>query len=424
MNIFVLNWCSTCTFLPTRSHASDLCILLSFLDTIQLHNIWLGQAYTKPPELGDHKISFQRSIRPTRTLYYGGLNEAGACRLPDGWNGCTGSNDLCDATLPEEASRDELGMMRNSVQYFDEHVTIADADIIKPVTEGALSRLHYRMQHVGTSHVKSLMLGDYAGRYFSDVYEALETRGLVMPFELPEKIPRPFLRLASVYMRYPMFTQKIDRVLLAARNSSDGSDVWLDPPGLNTIASKISLKDILPHSSLFQVTFNGTSTGEEQNEPKRIPTSLENVTLPAFASDHSEMFLASMIERQADSWDLHLTTFLLSHFVMVYDRDAMNVQDLYRDRDAIIDWAKASLAFRNATFLKNGARTPNPRHFCKITTKAGDEAYTVEGTMQNNDKYISQHFIMMSNQTFVHHTQVRFYRIAKCLFPAPTQITK
>ena len=221
-----------------------------------------------------------------------------------------------------------------------------------------------------------------------------------------------------------MFTQKIDRVLLAARNSSDGSDVWLDPPGLNTIASKISLKDILPHSSLFQVTFNGTSTGEEQIEPKRIPTSLENVTLPAFASDHSEMFLASMIERQADSWDLHLTTFLLCEKVLVFNKNTGTAEDMYRDRDAIIDWAKASLAFKSAKYQKNGARSPNPRHFCKITTKAGDEAYTVEGTMQNNDKYISQHFIMMSNQTFVHHTQVRFYRIAKYPFQEFTRITK
>ena len=356
---------------------------------MQLNNVWLGQAYTKPPESGDHKISFQRSIRPTRTLYYCGLNEAGACRLPNGWNGCTSSSDFCDATLPDEASRDELGMTRNSVHYFDEHVTNADADIISPVTEGALSRLHYRMQHVGTSHIRSLKVGDYAGRHFPGVYEALETRSLVMPFELHERIPKPFVRFASVYMRYPMFTKKIDQALLAARNSLDGSDVWLDPPELNTIASKISLKDILPHSSLFTATFNSTNTGEKQTEPKRKLTSLESVTLPAFANDHSEMFLASMIERQADSWDLHLTTFLLCEKVLVFNKNTGTAEDMYRDRDAIIDWAKASLALKSAKYQRNGARAPFPRHFCKITTKAGDEVYTVEGTLHNDKIFIT-----------------------------------
>ena len=280
------------------------------------------------------------------------------------------------------------------------------------------------MQHVGTSHIRSLEQGDYAGRYFPGVYEALETRGLVMPLELPERAAKPFVKIVSKFMKYPTFTIKIEKALHAARNSLDGSDVWLDPPELNTIASKISLKDILPHSSLFQATFNSTSVGEKQTEPKRKLTSLESVTLPAFANDHSEMFLASMIERQADSWDLHLTTFLLSHFVMVYDKRAMNAQDIYRDRDAIIDWAKASLAFRNATFLDNGARTPSPRHFCKITTKAGDEVYTVEGILHNDDEYLSQHRIMMSNQTFVHHTQAYSYRIAKYPFQDGTRITK
>ena len=188
-----------------------------------------------------------------------------------------------------------------------------------------------------------------------------------------------------------MFTKKIDQALLAASNSSDGSDVWLDPPELNTVASKISLKDILPHSSLFTATFNSTSTGEKQTEPERILTSLESVSLPAFANDHSEMFLASMIERQADSWDLHLTTFLLCEKFLVFKKNTGTAEDMYRDRDAIIEWAKASLAFKSAKYQKNGARAPFPRHFCKITTKAGDEVYTVEGILHNDDEYLSQH---------------------------------
>ena len=351
---------------------------------MQLNNVWLGQAYTKPPESGDHKISFQRSIRPTRTLHYGGLNEAGACRLPNGWKECIGSSEFCNTVQPVEARKDELDIKSN-----DDVMVKKYTKLISPVTEGALSRLHYRMQHVGTSHIKSLKVGDYAGRHFPGVYEALETRGLVMPLELPERAPKPFVKIVSKFMKYPTLTIKIEKALLAARNSLDGSDVWLDPPELNTIASKISLKDILPHSSLFTATFNSTNTGEKQTEPKRKLTSLESVTLPAFANDHSEMFLASMIERQADSWDLHLTTFLLCEKVLVFNKNTGTAEDMYRDRDAIIDWAKASLALKSAKYQRNGARAPFPRHFCKITTKAGDEVYTVEGTLHDDKIFIT-----------------------------------
>ena len=280
-----------------------------------------------------------------------------------------------------EARKDELDMKRNNIHYFDEQVTMKDAYLISPVTEGALSRLNYRSSHVGTSNVNNLKQGDYAGRHFTGVYEALESRGLVMPLELPEKVPKPFVRLGSIYMKYPMLTLKIEKALLAAKNSTDGSDVWLDLPELNTIASTISLKDILPHSSLYRVTFNGTSNGGKGSEVKKILTSPKPVTLPAFANDHSEMFLASMIERQADSWDLHLTAFLMSHSVMIYDLHSMTAQDIYRDRDTMIEWSKASLAFLKAAYQKNGARTTSPRHFCKITTKSGDKEYTVEGTV-------------------------------------------
>ena len=281
-----------------------------------------------------------------------------------------------------EARKDELEIKSNDdiVEY---------TKLISPVTEGALSRLHYRMQHVGTSHINSLKLGDYAGRYFPGVYEALENRGLVMPLELPERQAKPFVKTVSKFMKYPTLTLKISKALIAGRNSFDGSDVWLDPPELKTILSKICLKDILPHSSLFQATFNSTSIGEKQIEPKGILTSLESVTLPAFANDHSEMFLASMIERQADSWDLHLTTFLLCEKVLVFNKNTGTAEDMYRDRDAIIDWAKASLALKSAKYQRNGARAPFPRHFCKITTKAGDEVYTVEGTLHNDKIFIT-----------------------------------
>ena len=364
-------------------------------DTVQLQNIWLGQQFTKIPESGDHRIGFQRSIRPTRTLFYGGLQEVGACRLPNGWTGCTGSSEFCDSVHPVEARRDALDMKRNDeVDHFGIHVSMKDAKVLCPVTEGALSRLKFRATHIGTSNMKNKNQGDYASRFFPGVYEALEIRGLVMPLELPEKTTKPFIRVPSKYMKFKMFQLKINKALLAARNSTDGSDVWLDPPELNTISSTISLKDILPHSSLYKVKFKGTSEGAavEEEEQKRMLTSPDPVTLPAFANDHSELFLASMIERQADSWDLHLTTFLMSHSVMVFDDHGMTVQDIYRDRDAIIDWSKAYLAFKNATYQANGARTLSPRHFCKITTKADDKPYTVEGIPHSCDP--SSHLVL------------------------------
>ena len=349
---------------------------------MQLQNIWLGQQFTRLPESGDHRIGFQRSIRPTRTLFYGGLQEVGACRLPNGWTGCTGSSEFCDSAHPVEARRDALDMQRNNKVAVRKYTKL-----VSPIREGVLSRLQFRMSHIGTSNINNRKQGDYASRYFPGVYEALETRGLVMPVELAERLPKPHVLVFTKFMKLPTLKHKINKALLAARNSTDGSDVWLDPPELNTIASTISLKDILPHSSLYKVKFKGDSEGAtvKVEEQRRTLTSPDPVTLPAFANDHSELFLASMIERQADSWDLHLTTFLLCEKVLVFKENTGTAENLYRDRDSIIDWSKASLAFKNATYQANGARTLSPRHFCKITTKADDKPYTVEGIPHSCD---------------------------------------
>jgi len=48
-----------------------------------------------------------------------------------------------------------------------------------------------------------------------------------------------------------------------------------------------------------------------------IDTSLvEDLQLPAFASDFSEFVFGALIERTAGSWDLHLTAMLLCHFML------------------------------------------------------------------------------------------------------------
>ena len=54
----------------------------------QLGPRWMGQRFNHGTEPFGHHLGFKKSLRPTRTIFQGGLHMAGACHLPPPWNGC------------------------------------------------------------------------------------------------------------------------------------------------------------------------------------------------------------------------------------------------------------------------------------------------------------------------------------------------
>ena len=90
-------------------------------------------------------MGFLKSIRPTRTIFQGGLHAAGACRLPPEWNGCKEKTNFCYSGkgLYARLDMDKGGAFSGSHMnhHFDELVLANDAKLIEPKTEGVLNHV-------------------------------------------------------------------------------------------------------------------------------------------------------------------------------------------------------------------------------------------------------------------------------------------
>ena len=155
----------------------------------------MGQRFKHGPEPPGHGMGFLKSIRPTRTIFHGGLHMAGACRLPVERNGCTDGAEFC-ITGEEPFSRQADPAEKEEVDlhlshHFDQLVTLMDARRINASAEAVLNHLQYRRQYEVATKAALQLRGEYSAELFSPVYEALERRGLVMPIELPEREAKP-----------------------------------------------------------------------------------------------------------------------------------------------------------------------------------------------------------------------------------------
>jgi len=59
-----------------------------------------------------------------------------------------------------------------------------------------------------------------------------------------------------------------------------------------------------------------TNRSLKSQYPPQSKHSIYEATLPSMAVDNSELILGSIIERVSDSWDLYLTTFMISHSML------------------------------------------------------------------------------------------------------------
>ena len=82
-------------------------------------------------------------------------------------------------------------------------------------------------------------------------------------------------------------------------------------------------------------------------------TLVEEHSLPAFASDSSEFIFVSMIERVTDSWDLHVTTMMLCHFMLEPSSSATKQTRIHPAMKG--HWRKALHGFRNPAVHYNNA---------------------------------------------------------------------
>lgn len=177
-----------------------------------------------------------------------------------------------------------------------------------------------------------------------------------MPMELPEKEDKPFPFPDVDWIEFLDLKKK---VVEAAAKSLPWSADHLDSQGL---------KNVVPPTSA------SSSSSRKLKESEDGP-----VSLPAFAKDGSEMFVASIIEREADSWDLHLTTFLLYRDILNQDDKGQKASRIRPEKATIINWSKVIVAAYNAAHPPIGEEPKAPEYFCKIRASSGGVSYMVKG---------------------------------------------
>ena len=373
-------------------------------------------------------MGFQKSIRPTRTIYQGGMHLAGACKLPLKWNGCKGKNntEFCysgEGTFSRTSLDDNGSYIDFHLNhYFDEVVMETDAKKINRLNEGVLNHVQYRRQYMTASAAAQAIQGEYSTHYFTPAYEALEKRGLVMPIELPEKaqIVKSPEDLTSTWTDLSHLRKLINN---AMKIKSSPGKIFLNSYK-GSVLSGISLQDIIP-STISTIPIPILITQQQKNEVKKdvlnkqkyIENQSQNLkqkenenekekqtkkaaykphdaknkvltSLPAFAVDKSDLFLGSMIERESDSWSLHLTTFLLNQN-KIHNHDTQNshnthntphVHKVRNDRDTLLSWSQAIIAFNRTAHL-NIEGAPNSKYFCRIQASSDSQSYTVPGKL-------------------------------------------
>lgn len=394
---------STQTLFPSLPYPSPLFPFPFLLQSLRV-DPWIGQIFSHGHEPFGHGMGFKKSIRPTRTIYQGGLHLAGACRLPNGWNGCAQNHTGFCYYNKKPFSRLQYGADKKVIDfhldhYFDELVLDTDAKFIDSKGEGVLNHIQYRRMHNQASPGALATKGEYTTSYFSKVYEALERRGLVMPFELPELAAKPFPNPDATWVDHVLLNAKIS---VAKEKSKSQSHVWLDPDNLNSPLSQISLKDIMRRNSSSPSTSSSTTSrrltgvvmegdAKSENRTKSSPEVFvdylqdsqepneDYAALPAFSVDKSEMFLASMVEREDDTWNLFLTTFLMSHGVTRPDKTRKTCHNVRSDKETLKSWAQHIMWNDEVPYTESGARVSTTKYYCKIRATSADAFYTVEG---------------------------------------------
>ena len=139
-----------------------------------------------------------------------------------------------------------------------------------------------------------------------------------------------------------------------------------------------------------------TSVAGEERTPRPLDTvaaalltKVENSTehtpqLPTFATDFSEFAFSSLIEREFDSFDLHVTTFLMSHLTLDPSTGTSAAGRVHPDAED--DWNRLIEAASHTEYHLNGMRKQHPQmqYFCHISNSLGSERYSVEATFLPN----------------------------------------
>lgn len=249
------------------------------------------------------------------------------------WSGCSKGDDFCWAKGRHIGMHHRYYALPNKTiinfhknHRFDEVVRTEDAKEIDPYNIAVINHIQFHRNWYAASQQALQQVGDYTSRFFPKVMRELSRRNLVLPVTLQEKGWKP----------YP-------------------------EPDFDWTAYEKIVSEALRTKSWYS---------------QMIRHEVVESDLPAWAADYSDMFMGSIIERESETLNLYLTTFLLSHSIMEIDDDRRYARKI--QNGSIPLWKQFIRASESISYTQSGRRLAHG-YSCRIRNSARSEPYEVQG---------------------------------------------
>ena len=335
---------------------------------------WIGDKFHHGTEYNTSLTKFVKSnaynrlIIPTETIYYTGINLAGACKLSYAWTECSDpSIEFCVKTHKTGETR-RLGRGKGGEivdfrtdQNFDEIVTGSDGKLLDKELQATVYHYsHYNRRYISGKPSK-YGENDYTKRFFQTVLSDIKKRDLDLVVEISEGPKDDLLFPGRNYQ--PLYTNTELRNL---SSSFSGEAIAID-----AFEDEFGKVEALPHLDRY---INRTSINGGQL-----------VILPNFMADYSDFLTGALIERVSDSWDLYVTSFFICHKLLEYREGLSAAGGLKVHPDTIPLWQQALNMFEKTEYKLNGIRDIDPMFSCRIRNSYSDKEYIVDGMFIPND---------------------------------------
>lgn len=332
-------------------HLTSDCIFRKDADQRNVNKVsWIGEDFAHMAEPNRRGLSFQKSILPTRIIFQAGLHVGAACHLGHEWGGCDKGSTFCNANSKVEYHGYSVGLKNgqktavdfSSTHKFDGIVFNKDSKKIDPMTEALIYHIQvYRVDVIANDAViNDPAKNEYATRFWPAVKDELKRRGLYVLATLPEHI--------------------------YARDLIPGDANW---------------PLLWPATQEFVLSADATAV--DRLEPSPLSFYGKPGELPHFVSDHSDVVLGAIVERQAESYNLYLATFFMAH------EQLANFTGKITNRavrpDSLNAWMKAIRHSKGVNYTTVGERSDGHEYTCVLSNRNGSAFYTVKGRFVPNE---------------------------------------
>ncbi|CAE7267252.1 unnamed protein product, partial [Symbiodinium microadriaticum] len=385
--------------------AHPFCFLMLFSEVIYSNmgypevydpkRIWVGQKYTHMPETKRTGLSFKKSIIPTRRIFQAGLHMHGACSLThefrDRQNGdCTPEQEFCNVKQYHE----QYGMSRKfdraidfSVYHrFDSRVANKDTKRIDRHTEATIYHFQMHRSYLAASEEsQNGTTNEYVTRFFPSVLGALKSRGLNVLMTLPYAVAGEASAETMNGSENEYVARFFPKVFAELKRRS--LNILAILPRSIPREPKPDYKWSPFHKTVERYVLSPAVESELLSLPISIPTaptySTHQSDLPVLVRDFSDVIIGAIIEREHESWKLHLATFFMAHEQLA-NRTHMILNPSVRP-DTLGAWMRATNHSRKVSYDEVGERKDGYQYFCRITQSQGATPYLVRGRFIPNE---------------------------------------